>query len=73
MALPLGATTEPTTKQMTARGDAAAVRGIAATLLVLALCALLLIERPTAYVVAGTIVAVAVALFAAASWRRARA
>ena len=51
------------------RGDAVVVRGIAAFLTLLALTALLVVERPAAYGVSASILALAVALFAAAAWR----
>lgn len=70
--LPVSST--KTATQTTARsGDAAVVRGIAAGLVLLALAALLLVERPAAYGVAATILASALGLFAAANWRRAEA
>lgn len=54
-------------------GDATVVRGIAAVLVILALAAILAIERPAAYGVAATILVSALALFAAARWRRSAA
>lgn len=65
------ATGQTATPTITRQGDATVVRGIAAALVLLALVALLLIERPAAYGVAATILVGAVGLFAAARWRRA--
>lgn len=70
--LPVGANPSQTATQTTTRnGDATVVRAIAAGLVVLALVAVLVIERPAAYGIAATIVVGAVGLFAAARWRRA--
>ena len=70
--LPMG-TSQNATQTTTRNGDAVVVRAIAAGLVLLALVALLVVERPTAFVVAGTILAGAIGLFAAARWRRADA
>ena len=51
-------------------GDAVVVRGIAAFLVLLALVALLVVPGAARFVVAATILASGVGLFAAASWRR---
>ena len=67
--LPVSATEErqPT---LVRSGDATVVRGVAAFLVLLALAALLVVPGPAGWGVAATIVVGAVALFAAASWRR---
>ena len=70
--LPMG-TSQTATQTTTRNGDAVVIRGIAAALVVLALVAVLVVERPAAYVVAATIMVGALGLFAAARWRRAEA
>lgn len=72
--LPVGATQgQNATQTTTSHGDSVVVRSIAAFLVLLALVALLVIERPAAYGIAATILAGAIGLFAAARWRRASA
>lgn len=71
--LPVEAGHQSPTRASSRGGDAAVVRAIAAVLVLLALVALFVVERPAAYGVAATIVLGALGLFAAARWRRADA
>lgn len=68
--LPLGADHAQPANATARHGDAAVVRGVAALLVLLAFAALFVVPRPAAFLVSPTIAAGALALFAAARWRR---